>query len=156
MNIYLCTRKNVFFRPQLSVNHKLTRWTKHKAMLAKGYLVVPQRHRGSGLCYRHLFLKEHGGAYKIREGGGKGDAGAENLSRTFAKGNTLFVGNVDDQGGRLCREAIEERLRRMFAQCGRIEHVNVGRPPATVLEESGSAGSKGGDEAGRVRVAHVR
>lgn len=71
------------------------------ALVAKGYRVVPQRlavdpssSSGSGgrHGFRHLHLKEHRGVFKAP---GSRTAGKQGV---FAKGRTLFVGNVDDQG----------------------------------------------------------
>lgn len=60
------------------------------AIVAKGYRVVPQRLAHGGHGFRHLHLKEHKRVFKATVEGG------EQLE--FAKGTTLFVGNVDDQG----------------------------------------------------------
>lgn len=62
------------------------------ALVAKGYRVVPQKLSG-GNGFRHVNLKEHKGAFKATVSGGKSDREV-----VFAKGKTLFVGNVDDQG----------------------------------------------------------
>lgn len=66
------------------------------ALVAKGYRVVPQSLADNhGRGFRHLHLKEHRGVFKAsgpaaeKKGGGK---------VVFAKGKTLFVGNVDDEG----------------------------------------------------------
>lgn len=70
------------------------------ALVAKGYRVVPQslavdsRDNG-GHGFRHLHLKEHRGVFKAM---GSTAAGKDGRKVTFAKGQTLFVGNVDDQG----------------------------------------------------------
>lgn len=67
-------------------------------MVAKGYRVVPQSlaaDSGGGHGFRHVHLKEHRGAFKTAGPPAAGKAGREVV---FAKGKTLFVGNVDDQG----------------------------------------------------------
>lgn len=76
--------------------------------VAKGYRVVPQRlwpapvespssvpgvRPGAG--YRYLHIKEHRGIFRVTSGKNHGEAVK---AREFAKGTTLFVGNVDDQG----------------------------------------------------------
>lgn len=64
-------------------------------VLAKGYRVVPQSLEGSN-GFRHVHLKEHRGVFKATRSSEGGDA----KETVIAKGKTLFVGNVDDQGTR--------------------------------------------------------
>lgn len=66
-------------------------------VLAKGYRVVPQSLEG-GTGFRHVHLKEHRGVFKATRSSEGGDSG----EAVIAKGRTLFVGNVDDQGARPC------------------------------------------------------
>lgn len=109
--------------------------------VAKGYRVVPQRlwpapvespssvpgvRPGAG--YRYLHIKEHRGIFRVTSGKNHGEAVK---AREFAKGTTLFVGNVDDQGGRLCRKEIADRLRRAFSNCGHVSHVQISPPEGT-------------------------
>lgn len=67
------------------------------ALVAKGYRVVPQSLADNhGRGFRHVHLKEHRGVFKTgarSTADGKGDREV-----VFAKGKTLFVGNIDDQG----------------------------------------------------------
>jgi len=65
------------------------------ALTAKGYLVVPQNLADSGRGFRHVHLKEHRGAFKTTRSSVEGEVVREVV---FAKGRTLFVGNIDDQG----------------------------------------------------------
>lgn len=63
-------------------------------LMVKGYRVVPQCLSGGTQGFRHVHLKEHNGSFKVtlpKKGGGNKDV-------VVAKGKTLFVGNVDDQG----------------------------------------------------------
>lgn len=66
-------------------------------VLVKGYRVVPQS-LGGGTGFRHVHLKEHRGVFKATRSSEGGDSG----EAVVAKGRTLFVGNVDDQGARPC------------------------------------------------------
>lgn len=71
------------------------------ALMAKGYRVVPQAladaGTGASRGFRHVHLKEHKGLFKATVSAACGGGGRE-TSTAFAKGTTLFVGNVDDQG----------------------------------------------------------
>lgn len=110
--------------------------------------MVPQSLEG-GTGFRHVHLKEHRGVFKATRSSEGGDSG----EAVIAKGRTLFVGNVDDQGGHLCRKTIEKRLRRALSQCGDIVHVQAsaeGTRPA-----GAAAGPKKGMAAGNARFAHV-
>ncbi|CAM9224593.1 unnamed protein product [Laminaria digitata] len=130
-------------------------------VLTKGYRVVPQSLQG-GTGFRHVHLKEHRGVFKATRSSEGDDSSQEAV---VAKGRTLFVGNVDDQGGRLCRKTIEKRLRRALSQCGDIVHVQASseatRPATTAGSTSaGPAGSGAGESkkgmaAGNARFAHV-
>lgn len=62
-------------------------------VLAKGYRVVPQSLEG-GTGFRHVHLKEHRGVFKAT----RSSEGDDSREVVVAKGKTLFVGNVDDQG----------------------------------------------------------
>lgn len=64
-------------------------------VVAKGYRVVPQRLAEGGQGFRQLHLKEHRGSFKAPV---SAKDGKNSKQRVFAKGCTLFVGNVDDQG----------------------------------------------------------
>lgn len=66
-------------------------------VVAKGYRVVPQSLEG-GTGFRHVHLKEHRGVFKATRSS-DGDGSGELV---VAKGRTLFVGNVDDQGAPPC------------------------------------------------------
>ena len=67
--------------------------TSSMVVLAKGYRVVPQRLEG-GTGFRHVHLKEHRGVFKAT----RSSEGDDSREAVVAKGRTLFVGNVDDQG----------------------------------------------------------
>lgn len=67
-------------------------------VLTKGYRVVPQSLQG-GTGFRHVHLKEHRGVFKATRSSEGDDSSQEAV---VAKGRTLFVGNVDDQGARPC------------------------------------------------------
>ncbi|CAM9222109.1 unnamed protein product [Choristocarpus tenellus] len=122
-------------------------------MLAKGYHVIPQKVYGTSPCHRLLYLKEHGGVYKTAGAGGEDEDG-DVQGHTFGKGKTLFVGNVDDQGGRLSAQVIEGRLRRIFASCGSVDNVHVGRPARSKSSWAREV-TRGGEGCERVRVAHI-
>ncbi|CAN0546858.1 unnamed protein product [Ectocarpus sp. 12 AP-2014] len=131
------------------------------ALVAKGYRVVPQALAGAGAGasrgFRHLHLKEHKGLFKAAVSTAGGEGGRETTA-AFARGTTLFVGNVDDQGGRLCRKTIEARLRRALSSCGKIVHVQVSA--ASAATDGGVGDAKGAKVTGRknngaARFAHV-
>ncbi|CAM9365200.1 unnamed protein product [Ascophyllum nodosum] len=116
-------------------------------VVAKGYRVVPQRLACGAQGFRHVHLKEHSGSFKAKVSKKRGG----DKEVIFAKGTTLFIGNIDDQaGGRLCRKTIEDRLRRAFSTCGIIAHVHVS--PAGDLRQIPEA-KKG--SATLSRYAHV-
>ncbi|CAM9799115.1 unnamed protein product [Scytosiphon promiscuus] len=127
------------------------------ALVAKGYRVVPQTVSG-GNGFRHVHLKEHKGVFKTSGSSVDGKGGREVV---FARGKTLFVGNVDDQGGRLCRKRVEDRLRRALSSCGKILHVQASKAPPvegaggteTVLAGAGAAEKTA--TTGATRFAHV-
>ncbi|CAM9414349.1 unnamed protein product [Pylaiella littoralis] len=122
-------------------------------LVAKGYRVVPHslavdNSRCGGHGFRHLHLKEHRGAFTLmRSTSAEKDGGKV----VFAKGKTLFVGNVDDQGGRLCRKTIEDRLRQAFSSCGDILHVQ-----ASAAMDTGVIGASGTAAAGVAGAARKR
>lgn len=95
-------------------------------LVAKGYRVVPQslavdNSRCGGHGFRHLHLKEHRGAFTLmRSTSAEKDGGKV----VFAKGKTLFVGNVDDQGA-FWRSLIAacEWSRHKSVEASRIAHV---------------------------------
>ncbi|CAM9841369.1 unnamed protein product [Ectocarpus sp. 6 AP-2014] len=132
------------------------------ALVAKGYRVVPQAladaGAGASRGFRHLHLKEHKGLFKAAVSAVGGEGGRETTA-AFARGTTLFVGNVDDQGGRLCRKTIEARLRRALSPCGKILHVQVSAA-ASAAADGGVGDARGTTLAGRkhnaaARFAHV-
>ncbi|CAN0083905.1 unnamed protein product [Ectocarpus sp. 4 AP-2014] len=131
------------------------------ALVAKGYRVVPQALEGAGAGasrgFRHVHLKEHKGLFKAAVSAAGGEGGRETTA-AFAKGTTLFVGNVDDQGGRLCRKTIEARLRRALSSCGKILHVQVSAVSAATDGDFGDtrgATVTGRKHNGAARFAHV-
>lgn len=67
------------------------------ALVAKGYRVVPQSLADNhGRGFRHVHLKEHRGVFKAAARSTAESKGGREV--VFSKGQTLFVGNVDDQG----------------------------------------------------------
>eukprot|EP00903_Cladosiphon_okamuranus_P008193 g7889.t1 len=131
-------------------------------LVAKGYRVVPQSladHHGRG--FRHVHLKEHRGVFKAAARTTPESEGGQEV--VFPKGKTLFVGNIDDQGGRLCRASVETRLKRALSSCGDILHVQVSAavdPGLGVVGADGAAGVAppvlgGGRSASAARFAHV-
>ena len=63
-------------------------------VVAKGYRVVPQRLACGAQGFRHVHLKEHSGSFKAKVSKKRGG----DKEVIFAKGTTLFIGNIDDQG----------------------------------------------------------
>lgn len=60
-------------------------------------------------------------------------------------------------GGRLCRRAIAERLRRAFTGCGHVMHVHVSMPDGADNSKNGSIQAQVGKRATLgSRFAHVR
>ena len=69
------------------------------ALSAKGYTVVPQSLADSqGRGFRHVHLKEHRGTFRTTGAGSSSAERGGGGEVVFAKGKTLFVGNIDDQG----------------------------------------------------------